>query len=161
MDHSQHADMQISMSHEGMDHSMPGMDDDRCSMNMIFTWDWKNSCIVFKWWHVKTPTGFVVTLIAITLLGAFYELFKAWFSRWERNELATLAASNSPTAVQERKFKLKRGVFYGFQVLYSFWLMLVFMTYNGWYMLAIAVGAGLGNFIWGNSASGEAGSGPS
>lgn len=34
MDHSQHASMQISMSHEGMDHSMPGMDDDRCSMNV-------------------------------------------------------------------------------------------------------------------------------
>ena len=47
----------------------------------------------------------------------------------------------------------QRGVLYGFQVIYSFWLMLVFMTYNGWYMLAVGVGAGLGNCIWGVPAN--------
>lgn len=150
MDHFEHSDVGSTVSHHNMDHNIPGMED-KCSMNMLFTWDWKNTCIVFKWWHVKTEIGFVLSLLAIVLLGALYEFVKAWFSKWERNELATLGASNASTITQEKRFKIKRGVLYGFQVIYSFWLMLVFMTYNGWYMLAVGVGAGLGNCIWGSS----------
>ncbi|EMG45669.1 Copper transport protein, putative [Candida maltosa Xu316] len=150
MDHSSHSNMQAAMSHGDMDHSMPGMED-RCSMNMIFTWDWKNTCIVFKWWHIKTQTGFVLSLLSIVLLGALYEFIKKWFSVWERKTMSELAASNALGSTQERNFKYKRGFVYGFQVLFSFWLMLVFMTYNGWYMLAVAVGAGLGNYLWGDS----------
>ncbi|ODQ78326.1 hypothetical protein BABINDRAFT_162965 [Babjeviella inositovora NRRL Y-12698] len=45
--------------------------------------------------------------------------------------------------------RFKKSVVYAVQVGYSFMLMLVFMTYNGWFMLATIVGAGLGNFIWG------------
>ena len=122
---------------------------------MLFTWDWNNSCVVFKWWHVKTFTGFMISMVVILLLSAGYEFTKAWVTTWERNTVATLTASSSPTSTtnstQQRKFRTQRGVLYGIQVFYSFFLMLVFMTYNGWYMIAVAVGAGLGNYFWGGS----------
>lgn len=106
MDHFEHSDVGSTVSHHNMDHNMPGMED-KCSMNMLFTWDWKNTCIVFKWWHVKTEIGFVSSLLAIVLLGALYEFVKAWFSKWERNELATLGASNASTITQENDSKSK------------------------------------------------------
>ncbi|KAI5951339.1 CTR2 [Candida jiufengensis] len=122
-----------------MMHEMPmPMPEDRCSMNMLFTWDWHNVCIVYKWWHIKTFPGFIISLIAVTLLASLYELIKKWFSQWERTSTATIS-----------RFKLQRALLYGFQVYYSFLLMLVFMTYNGWYMIAVAVGAAIGNYLWG------------
>ncbi|KAI5960161.1 CTR2 [Candida pseudojiufengensis] len=124
---------QTSMMHE-----MPSMPEDRCSMNMLFTWDWHNVCIVYKWWHIKTFPGFVISLIAVAVISSFYELLKKWFSHWERT-------SNAPLP----RFKLQRALLYGLQVYYSFLLMLVFMTYNGWYMISVAVGAAIGNYLWG------------
>ncbi|KAG5417274.1 CTR2 [Candida metapsilosis] len=146
------AHLQATMDH---DMPMPSHPHDMCSMNMLFTWDWNNSCVVFKWWHVKTFTGFMISMVVILLLSAGYEFTKAWVTTWERNTVATLTASSSPTSTtnstQQRKFRTQRGVLYGIQVFYSFFLMLVFMTYNGWYMIAVAVGAGLGNYFWGGS----------
>jgi copper transporter 1 len=31
----------------------------------------------------------------------------------------------------------------------SFWLMLVFMTYNGYLMIALVLGAGVGHYVFG------------
>ncbi|KAJ9079111.1 copper transpport protein [Entomophthora muscae] len=39
-----------------------------------------------------------------------------------------------------------RSILYGAQVFYSFLLMLIFMTYNGFLMLSVALGAGIGNY---------------
>lgn len=113
---------------------------------MIFTWDWKNTCIVFKWWHVRTFTDFVVTLVAIGALALGYELTKLWFSAWQKRALA--APSTATNSASLRQIRLKQSLFYGFQVGYSFMLMLVFMTYNGWYMIAVVLGAVVGNQLW-------------
>lgn len=32
---------------------------------------------------------------------------------------------------------------------YSFFIMLLFMTYNGWVMISVALGAVLGYLVWG------------
>lgn len=37
---------------------------------------------------------------------------------------------------------------YAILVAISFWLMLVFMTYNGYLMIATVLGAGFGHFIF-------------
>lgn len=123
---------------------------------MLFTWDWKNTCIVFKWWHVKTFWGFIGSFLAIVLLTAGYEFVKAFFQGWERNYSSTLSEASintSNTAIEQ--YRLKKSILYGFQVGYSFLLMLVFMTYNGWFMVAVAVGAAIGNWVWGTSSTHE------
>lgn len=48
------------------------------------------------------------------------------------------------------KKELIRSSIYAFLVGLSFWLMLVFMTYNGYLMIATVLGAGFGHFIFGN-----------
>lgn len=42
-----------------------------------------------------------------------------------------------------------RSTIYAILVAISFWLMLVFMTYNGFLMIAVVLGAGFGHFIFG------------
>ncbi|CUM46643.1 unnamed protein product [Debaryomyces fabryi] len=144
--------MDNAMSSLTMDHSMPGMDHgDMCSMNMIFTWDWENTCIIYKWWHVKSLTDFILSFIAIVLLGMGYEFAKFWFTKWEKGHInLVLGATSNSNSLAITQYKLKRSLFYGFQVGYSFMLMLVFMTYNGWYMIAVVIGAAIGNNIWGS-----------
>ncbi|KAM9914071.1 hypothetical protein OXX69_000971 [Metschnikowia pulcherrima] len=141
MDHS---------AHSAMDHDMPMHD--MCKMNMIFTWEWENTCVVYKWWHVKTVQGFVGTLVAIVLLSMLYEFARSWISRWKARWTPTLSAQNTPvlTGRAPKSLKIKLASLYAFQVGYSFMLMLVFMTYNGWYMLAVVVGAALGFYFWGD-----------
>ncbi|KAK6460527.1 Ctr copper transporter family-domain-containing protein [Scheffersomyces coipomensis] len=146
-----HSDMghHIPVQTSDMGHSMPGMED-KCSMNMLFTWDWQNTCVVFRWWHIKSFTGFILSFIAIVVITSGYEFLKSWFGQWQRSYSNTLSGSAvNTTGAAINRFKLKRSLFYGIQVGYSFLLMLVFMTYNGWLMIAVAIGAAVGNFFWG------------
>lgn len=120
---------------------------------MIFTWDWKNTCVVFKWWHIRTFQDFVMSVIGIILLTASYEFFKARIARWDaRHRGLAVGLDPSVPSPSHQQYKVKRAAMYGLQVAFSFWLMLVFMTYNGWLMISVAVGAALGNFIWGDTA---------
>jgi len=45
--------------------------------------------------------------------------------------------------------RITRAVLYGLTVFLSFFLMLVFMTYNAYLILAVVAGAALGHFIFG------------
>lgn len=118
---------------------------------MIFTWDWRNTCIVFLWWHVQTFPGFLASNIAIILMSMGYEALKY--------QIAVSAAKrhDSPdmATFRHRHSEILDSVEYAIQVGYSFLIMLVFMTYNGWYMLSVAVGAGLGYFVWGSKTPGN------
>lgn len=137
MDHSGHHEAMAATTHGGSD---------MCSMNMLFTWDPTNLCVVFKWWHVRTTPGLILTLLAIIALSAGYEYLR-YRIRIIDNERA--AASSIETRPQNR---VRQSIGYALQVGYSYLLMLIFMTYNGWAMLAVAVGAGLGFWFWGDKA---------
>lgn len=118
---------------------------------MIFTWDWHNSCIIYKWWHVTTFPGFLGTLVALVVLSMLYEYLRVRISRW-RQKHVTGAGIASPAARTLSAVRVRLALLYGVQVGYSFMLMLVFMTYNGWYMMAVVAGAGLGFYLWGDEA---------
>lgn len=45
--------------------------------------------------------------------------------------------------------RIQKSVYYGLLVGYSYMMMLVFMTYNGWAMIAVVLGAVLGNYLYG------------
>ncbi|KAF9815594.1 hypothetical protein IEO21_04515 [Rhodonia placenta] len=46
--------------------------------------------------------------------------------------------------------RVTRAVLYGLTVFLSFFLMLVFMTYNAYLILAVVLGAGIGHFVFGS-----------
>lgn len=137
-------DMDMDMPHHG----------DMCSMNMLFTWDWHNTCVVFKWWHIKSFSMFILSFLIIIGLGVGYELLRYYGKKWELSYINVIEGSstNSNSRIISQ-FKLKKSILYGLQVGYSFMLMLIFMTYNGWLMIAVVIGAMVGNRIWGDSSN--------
>ncbi|KAJ5032487.1 uncharacterized protein L3040_009090 [Drepanopeziza brunnea f. sp. 'multigermtubi'] len=166
MDHAAmgHGDM----GHGGMGHG--GMDmGDMCNMNMLFTWDTTNLCLVFRWWHIRSTGGLLISLLAVVGLTAFYEAIRSASRRYE-NIVArkTGEAPQDVEAVTERTPFLWTGrnqvevnrqahvikaLLYALQTFYAFMLMLLFMTYNGWVMAAMAVGSFVGYLVFGNNTS--------
>ncbi|SCV00009.1 LAME_0G06942g1_1 [Lachancea meyersii CBS 8951] len=126
-----------SMKHGDMDHG----NKDMCSMNMLFTWNYKNTCVVFKWWHIRTLPHLILSVALIVLISYLYEYLKYYASK-----SAITSGSGSG-----RSANIKRASWYGAQVGFSFMLMLVFMTYNGWLMLSVVVGAAWGHYSWGSA----------
>ncbi|KAF2806590.1 Ctr copper transporter family protein [Mytilinidion resinicola] len=153
------------MDHSHMDHGNAH----RCNMNMLFTWGTQDLCIVFRQWHVSGTFSLLWSLLAIVLLTAGYEAVREISRRYEAysnnprrvdeatspsvNESSSLLWSGRSVRAVERRNKMVNAAFYALQVFYSFFIMLLFMTYNGWVMLAVAVGAFLGYMTFGNSSS--------
>ncbi|CAO3703221.1 unnamed protein product [Rhizopus stolonifer] len=146
-------------------HHMPDMPDMAvCKMNMLFNWQIENTCVVFRWWHISGPLSLVFSCLAIFFIAAFYEWVRAYSStldtKWHAPELfernnSSEEQENVVYAYQQYsrlsgQKELIRSSIYAVLVGISFWLMLVFMTYNGYLMIATVLGAGFGHFFFGN-----------
>jgi len=144
MDHSSHGDMSGADMHGG--HGSGPM----CSMNMLFTWNTENLCIVFRQWRVDSTFSLFLSLAAIVALGAGYEALREGirqYEAWTSKRVDT--APRQTKAEVTRRAHVIKSVLYGFQNFYAFMIMLIFMTYNGWVMIAVSVGAGLGYLLFG------------
>ncbi|KAK8925116.1 hypothetical protein H634G_05714 [Metarhizium anisopliae BRIP 53293] len=142
------------MDHGDMDHGDHGGMEDMCSMSMLFTWDTTNLCIVFRQWHIRSTPGLILSLAAVVLLAMGYEALRALSRRFEASvdrRMSALPRSSHPDISKQGHFI--KAVFYGVQTFYAFMLMLVFMTYNGWVMLAVSLGAFLGYLFFGHCTS--------
>ncbi|KAK4185509.1 Ctr copper transporter family-domain-containing protein [Podospora australis] len=167
MDHSHHdhdhaamlAGEDHSSHHAGMDHSHhhghgSGSSANTCNMNMLFTWSHENLCIVFPQWRITSTFSLILSLVAIVALAAGYEAIREGVRRYE-----TAVAKRAETVPRQNKDDVKKrahvvkAVLYGFQNFYAFMIMLIFMTYNGWVMLACSIGAGLGYLIFGGETT--------
>ncbi|KAI9749560.1 MAG: hypothetical protein M1815_002429 [Lichina confinis] len=139
-----------------------------CQMNMLFTWDTTNLCIVFRQWRITGAASLVFSLLAVAALTAGYEFVREMSRQYEARQ--TLRDSKGQPHDENRESssllrperdgktgpsagRLGRALFYGVQVFYSLFIMLLFMTYNGWIMLSVTVGAFTGYLIWGKSSS--------
>ncbi|CAI7657008.1 unnamed protein product [Penicillium manginii] len=133
---------------------------------MIFTWSSKNLCIIFRQWRITGPLSLLLSLILIVLLTAGYEGVRHVTRKYEaaHNQrlnafVATTSSSDngiprpvtadlptdafqpvagegSPLLVgrDNRAAVARRGKL-------TLAALLLFMTYNGSVMLAVAVGA--------------------
>jgi copper transporter 1 len=159
MDHSH-------MDHGHMDHGhmghgpMPDAPGHQCNMNMLFTWDTTDLCIVFRSWHISGTGSLIVALLAIILLTAGYEAIREASRRYDSYASKVLEGRRGGDDLSrrengrqtEQKMKVVKAAFYAVQVFYSFFIMLLFMTYNGWIMLAVGVGAFVGYLLFSNSS---------
>ncbi|KAI0537418.1 Ctr copper transporter family-domain-containing protein [Xylaria digitata] len=191
MDHSHmnHGDMDHGDGGHGGHGGGGGMPMPMCKMNMLFTWDTTNLCIVFRQWHVTGSASLVFSLLAIVAICAGYEAlregtrkYELWLSNQEvahnsrahgedryqddepthgREQVAETTpflgierigggvGSSSESPIGQRA-RILKAVLYGLQNFYAFMIMLLFMTYNGYVMIAVAVGAGLGYYLFGS-----------
>ncbi|CAK7266562.1 copper transpport protein [Sporothrix epigloea] len=154
---------------------------DMCSMNMLFTWDTRNLCIVFRWWHIRSTPGLILSLLAVVIFGAGYEALREGIRRYEAQsslravplvvfantkedpevrasqddndtETTPFLRTGQAQAVVNKRTHLTKAALYGIQNFYAFMIMLIFMTYNGWVMLSVSLGAFVGYLFFGGSA---------
>ncbi|CAE6445900.1 unnamed protein product [Rhizoctonia solani] len=178
MDHSMH---HMEMDHGG--HGGHGGHGDmdmgpKCDMNMLWNTQIIDTCIVFKSWHISSNGTFFLSFLAIVVLGVGYE----WLRRAQTILDVRIARSiakgktsslrpESPTEdepLNPRVFKqpmiatlspgarASRAALYGAQIFLSFFLMLVFMTYNAYLILAVVLGAAIGHYVFGAQMDAEA-----
>ncbi|GAB1213769.1 hypothetical protein ATERTT37_002922 [Aspergillus terreus] len=128
-------------------------------MNMLFTWSPKDLCIIFRQWHVSGPFTLFVSLVVIVLLTAGYEGVRQVTRRYEAahaqrlNAFTAAVTGRDNRRIVEQRGKIVLAALYAVQVFYSFFIMLLFMTYNGFVMLAVAAGAFVGYLVFGENLS--------
>ncbi|KAK3659446.1 copper transpport protein [Elasticomyces elasticus] len=115
MDHSH-------MGHGDMD--MGDGDSPMCSMNMLFTWDTQNLCIIFRSWRVTSTFTLVLSILGVMALTAGYEAIREASRQYEERHATALESTPRSTAqAEEKKGKVIKAAFYAVQVFYSFFIM--------------------------------------
>lgn len=111
---------------------------DTCSMEMVLNWKYESLCIVFGSWKIHTRSQLLLSCAMIFAISYLYEYLKYYITRW-----------NSQNDLQTRQIRVRRSLWYALQVAVSIFLMLVYMTYNGFIITSVILGAAVGHFHWG------------
>lgn len=120
--------------------------------------------VLFDSWKVSSIGGLVGSMIGICIMAALYEGLKYYreYLFWKTYNSLQYRAVSIPAdkavgvedsrIVQPTMFSLLHGFqtcLHIIQIVLSYFLMLIFMTYNVWLCLAVVVGAAVGYFLFG------------
>jgi copper transporter 1 len=79
---------------------------------MLFNWQVKDTCIVFRWWHISGPIDFFFSCLAIFLIAASYEWIRAYSNNLEAKWQQELVASEE---VQQEEVEEQRVIVHAYQ----------------------------------------------
>ncbi|KAF5917681.1 high affinity copper uptake protein 1 [Diceros bicornis minor] len=152
-----HSATSASHSHdESMDHMM--------MMPMTFYFGFRNVELLFSGLVINTAGEMAGAFVAVFLLAVFYEGLKIGRESLLRKSQVSIRYNSMPvpgpngtTLMETHKTvgqqmlsfpHLLQTVLHIIQVVVSYFLMLIFMTYNGYLCIAVAAGAGTGYFFF-------------
>ncbi|KAL5289082.1 hypothetical protein ACFFRR_009338 [Megaselia abdita] len=153
---------------EGMDHDMGG------GMSMSFHAGYKE-LILWNSWKTETILTFVLSCIGIFLIAVLYEGLKfmrekhqIYITKKETELMARINKNRSEMTSEEccsnttldlkehtvlqrvfNKSHLLQTFMHIIQMIISYLLMLIVMTYNYWLFLSVILGSGMGYFVFG------------
>lgn len=166
--HGSHVSSSQTVDHAAMDmgHGGGGGHDmhDMGGMQMYFHVGVAET-ILFKEWSVSTVGGMLGSVVGVFFMAAMYEglkyfrehLFRLHFSSINYSSVA-VTGQDGRTITEVHQIVRNRIVSWAhiiqtllhmLQMVISYFLMLIFMTYNVWLCLAVVLGAGFGYFIFG------------
>lgn len=174
-DHSGHSAVLGATEDPHAGHDMSGMGHSTHDMMMAMYFHLGyNETILFKWWKISTIGGLIGSMIGIFVLATLYEglkygrealfrraLAKAQYSaNIENKNSNSLNADNKAIQYMEQIIMpppmsmmsvehVIQTFLHMIQFVISYFLMLIFMTYNVWLCLACMLGAGTGYFLFG------------
>lgn len=131
---------------------------------MLWNWTTIDACFISSDWHVRSHGAFAGTCIGVVLMGVTLEALRRgareydqWIVRDFRSRLAsaTATARDDQTAMTRRTAvfrprvtqQLIRAVLHAATFGVAYMLMLMAMYYNGYIILCIFLGAGVGKFL--------------
>ncbi|XP_032836673.1 high affinity copper uptake protein 1-like [Petromyzon marinus] len=147
-------------------HGVPAGAVDHSGMGMVMTFyfGYTNVNVLFSGWLINSVGGMVGSCLAVFLLAAAYEGLKIFRETLLRRSQVNVRYNSMPlpgqhgtTVMETHKTVGQRmcslphvlqTALHVLQVVLSYFLMLVFMTYNGYLCGAVALGAGAGYFLF-------------
>ncbi|XP_057326985.1 high affinity copper uptake protein 1 isoform X2 [Microplitis mediator] len=162
MDHSKMGHMaNVEESNPMPDHmhGMQGM-----HMMMMYFHFGYDETILFESWKISTLGGLIGSMIGIIIMAALYEGLKYYreYLFWKTyNTLqyrsVTAPPEKNPTTEDSRVVQPTmlswmhtfQTLLHIIQIILSYFLMLIFMTYNVWLCVAVVLGAAIGYFLFG------------
>ncbi|CAG8446040.1 12681_t:CDS:2 [Acaulospora morrowiae] len=126
-------------------------------MPMLLNWNTEGLYVVFSWWHPNNIGLLLLSMLFCVLLAIVHEFLK-YLLKYD------LRLRQSPDLEKSKKIEAEKiiGISYNQRVLrtlvfsaqtiLAYFLMLIVMTYNGFFILAVVLGAAIGYFIWGMPA---------
>ncbi|KAH6692970.1 Ctr copper transporter family-domain-containing protein, partial [Verticillium dahliae] len=153
-----------------MSHGSHSDDTDlQCQMEMIWNWNTVGSCFLAKSWYIRTEGMMVASSIGVALLAVTLELCRRACKEYDASIVAQMERSvtaatltnpsllppssrSSPTVriLSLRVSPLQqaiRSLMYAITFSVAYIVMLLVMSFNGYIIVAIFVGAGLGKFL--------------
>ncbi|XP_075993447.1 high affinity copper uptake protein 1 isoform X2 [Genypterus blacodes] len=133
-------------------------------MRMTFYFDYKNVELLFTGLMINSPGEMVGACVGVFLLAVFYEGLKIGREVLLRRSHVNVRYNSMPLPGSDGTVLMETHKTVGqrmlspahflqtllhiIQVVVSYLLMLVFMTYNGFLCIAVALGAGMGYFLF-------------
>ncbi|XP_032088479.1 high affinity copper uptake protein 1 [Thamnophis elegans] len=133
-------------------------------MDMTFHFSYQNVPLLFSGLVINTPGEMVGAFVAIFFLAMFYEGLKIGRESLLRKSQVSIRYNSMPlpgpngTVLMETHKTvgqqmlsvphLFQTILHIIQVVVSYFLMLIFMTYNAYLCIAVAAGAGAGYFFF-------------
>ncbi|CAH0553665.1 unnamed protein product [Brassicogethes aeneus] len=175
MDHSMHGTAH-GTGHDmnGMNHGSGDMTHDMMNHAMSMAFHFGSSeTVLFSKWHFETVGGLVGSMIGIFFMAALYEGLKYYreYLFWKQYNALQYRAVSIPEKgttpednqvvhvvgeVIHKQPPTMLSIMHFFQtflhmvqMVLSYFLMLIFMTYNVWLCIAVVLGAGVGYFLFG------------
>ncbi|XP_038063959.1 high affinity copper uptake protein 1-like [Patiria miniata] len=120
-----------------------------------------NVTILFNGWHVTTAPGMLGSCAVVILLAFFFEVLKTFrtlhlqqYATSVRHRIVESATEKSRILETQAEGELKilswphgiQSLLHVLQAVIGYMLMLIVMTYNGWLILSVLIGIGLGYF---------------
>uniref|UniRef100_UPI00398E368F high affinity copper uptake protein 1 n=1 Tax=Pristiophorus japonicus TaxID=55135 RepID=UPI00398E368F len=140
------------------DHSSGGM------MQMTFYFGYKNVELLFPGLLINSVGGMIGACVIVFLFAMIYEGLKISRECLLRKSQVNVRYNSMPVpgpngsmlmethkTVGQQMFSMPhliQTILHVIQVVISYFLMLVFMTYNGYLCIAVALGAGAGYFLF-------------
>ncbi|PKK20533.1 solute carrier family 31 (copper transporter), member 1, transcript variant X4, partial [Columba livia] len=142
----------------------PGSGHDMMMMAMTFHFSYENVPLLFSGLKINSPGEMAGAFVAVFFLAMFYEGLKIARECLLRKSQVSIRYNSMPVpgpngtilmethktvGQQMLSFPhLLQTVLHVIQVVVSYFLMLIFMTYNGYLCIAVAAGAGTGYFFF-------------
>ncbi|KAJ9602405.1 hypothetical protein H2200_012947 [Cladophialophora chaetospira] len=139
-----------------------------CKINMLWNWYTIDSCFLASSWHNRSKGAFAASCIGVALLAVSIEFFRrvgkeydaAILRKFQRSVSARTADVKPPHASEschsEPQYvifratplqQIIRSVIHAVTFGIAYIVMLLAMYYNGYIIISIFIGAGIGKFV--------------
>ncbi|KAJ5306730.1 hypothetical protein PENANT_c003G05428 [Penicillium antarcticum] len=133
-----------------------------CKISMLWNWNTVDTCFIARSWHITSRGMFAGSCIGVILLVICLEFLRRLGKEYDRfllrQDKSKVAASetsqDSPAKIPSFGFRptvfqqMVRALLHMCQFAVAYFVMLLAMYYNGYFIICIFIGAYIGSFIF-------------